>query len=1276
MSRPFSELQTGTYRNDSLIPEIISLEKDDKVVPKVLKPGESVNLERGQFSGFKLKVSTANTLDTRRLLEQVAILDTETTGKMREAQITEVAVAQDLFSERPRVDLMLVEPDMLFMSSSKDASSERRTYSGIFDVFERLSKEAPDLFDKTKPAIKDFKDVLYLDLLRRQDTVDRLKAQSDDLFTGLSKTDKQKVLESLDYAVSDAGKRDVRSLIQLAENLHLIKQDPKAIATVEAAFRETERFQARYYFDDLLQQFPKEVQDRLGYLRGKDVTEKQVRDLLKLSQQYVDMDFDQVDINLKKIKSRDIARNLEQALQGKITFIANAAFEAKHIGAEVRASVLERARADQLPGEEFSVAFRKALEKELTGSEGLVNVTKMSGLTGEPFYVSGKEYVEARLDAFRRQDFSLLNRTILQYAKPGDTVDILDLVRSQQSMLQQLGLLSGDKPLAIGIEVQARLFRASEVAAKGDVNAALNILAEFKELHLSEADALISERQVTKNALEQGNVLSQILIDGRQAADVDQSLLKQAMFYSEFQQRLIDKNVAQINTNQRLGRYLIEYGEQGRFSDSNIRGQVIREDVQHFHKKGNQLIAEVVPRNQYRKAFFDRYADLEDLLERVMTENKNPNTAQHLKDIRSTLLTEGIIEEINPDVFEFTLDGRKQALRLGSRLAETAAEQIELVKAISQEDVSGIQRRVNERLKNLSTVRSQALQSGLTRTFENTTSQVVKNLVPNHPVGGADVLRPFSSKSRNATSANLHGAVNLLDDISDTLITRTGQLKSFIAGSRIGKTAAISGAGLFAASLFQNYFYPDRKSNLLVPSYDEWFESNAEFFGNNESFIRAVRENLQIEGMQEGGFAADLRKAITDFGSPYDGPSYSNSVLDDFKLSRLRNQMVRRSFYETHFSFGHVDQLLKAFTSPIGGYKRETSLISYYPYQTKIDPEEYQHLKGKNLVKLNLTDGYKLSMEDADTLTIQGAGNSPLNQFMGTSKYSFRLAGIDAPETAHSDRPSQPYAEEAKRIASAMIRRAKNVEIVVDPSESTYGRQVAMVYADGRNVNLELIKRGAAAYLPYRSKKRENMYNEQAFEKAQELAQNSERGMWRKPYFQAYRDIVKKSGQSVTFNQLANVNTVSKSSSLMSMYSIMNTAQNMGFYSAEAAMNAAEIGSNIGALGKRAFKPDARSSMHHETPAAMMQGSSYASEHLEQMHSEITQNMQGRNASRLNNFKSGRFANSNRTLARNSMHVKQSIWNEERYRIKDIYKVKQRKLNRVLDMQFFCSTKH
>ena len=54
---------------------------------------------------------------------------------------------------------MLVEPDMMVMSLQWMLRQIRRTYL-ILDLFERLSKEAPDLFDKTKPAIKDFKDVL------------------------------------------------------------------------------------------------------------------------------------------------------------------------------------------------------------------------------------------------------------------------------------------------------------------------------------------------------------------------------------------------------------------------------------------------------------------------------------------------------------------------------------------------------------------------------------------------------------------------------------------------------------------------------------------------------------------------------------------------------------------------------------------------------------------------------------------------------------------------------------------------------------------------------------------------------------------------------------------------------------------------------------------------------------------------------------------------------------------------------------------------------------
>ena len=81
---------------------------------------------------------------------------------------------------------------------------------------------------------------------------------------------------------------------------------------------------------------------------------------------------------------------------------------------------------------------------------------------------------------------------------------------------------------------------------------------------------------------------------------------------------------------------------------------------------------------------------------------------------------------------------------------------------------------------------------------------------------------------------------------------------------------------------------------------------------------------------------------------------------------------------------------------------------------------------------------------------------------------SIRLAGIDSLRLP-GNRGAQPYAE-AKRIAQDMMKRAKNVEVVFDNSDSTYGRRVGVIYADGVNVNLELIKRGAAAYLPYRSK--------------------------------------------------------------------------------------------------------------------------------------------------------------------------------------------------------------
>ena len=55
--------------------------------------------------------------------------------------------------------------------------------------------------------------------------------------------------------------------------------------------------------------------------------------------------------------------------------------------------------------------------------------------------------------------------------------------------------------------------------------------------------------------------------------------------------------------------------------------------------------------------------------------------------------------------------------------------------------------------------------------------------------------------------------------------------------------------------------------------------------------------------------------------------------------------------------------------------------------------------------------------------------------------------------------------------------------------------------------------------------------------------------MWKSSYFQAYSEIVKGSGETVTFNTLANQTKVARSSNLMSLYSIMNQAEKGGMTS-------------------------------------------------------------------------------------------------------------------------------
>jgi micrococcal nuclease len=392
----------------------------------------------------------------------------------------------------------------------------------------------------------------------------------------------------------------------------------------------------------------------------------------------------------------------------------------------------------------------------------------------------------------------------------------------------------------------------------------------------------------------------------------------------------------------------------------------------------------------------------------------------------------------------------------------------------------------------------------------------------------------------------------------------------------------------------------------------------AQEYGSEEAYKADlnIKYGNTIEGMSESGVAAFMRKLNTDFGSPYQGMGYSSSVLEDHNLRRERQNYINRQFMLRHFSEeGDIGLFFKkhidsAFRKQYGFSIEQPSLVTM---GNPVNPERYSSLKGKNLIEYSI-DPTQITVEDADTITVNRDGGiiDPLNKFMGTTgQAKFRLAGIDAPETAHEYRAAQPYAEAAKRIAQELLANAKEVKVVTEPGDMTYGRQVGVVYVDGKNLNLELLKRGAAAYLPYKGKGKQPIYDQKAFEIAEEQAYEAKKGMWSEAYFQAYKEITKVSGQTVTFNMLNDPAKVVNSSNMMSMFAEMNKAQRQGYINKE---ELEILGKKIGSLEKPFADDPKFSAMNLETYG---QPSNSITSVLDQQKYEIGRLMRTRGSDRL-----------------------------------------------------------
>ncbi len=96
---------------------------------------------------------------------------------------------------------------------------------------------------------------------------------------------------------------------------------------------------------------------------------------------------------------------------------------------------------------------------------------------------------------------------------------------------------------------------------------------------------------------------------------------------------------------------------------------------------------------------------------------------------------------------------------------------------------------------------------------------------------------------------------------------------------------------------------------------------------------------------------------------------------------------------------------------------------------------------------------------------------------------TIRLSGIDAPEKGDVD-----YDRAAYELQRRIIGRQLKLE---GTEEDKYGRKLRFVYAEGVNVNVELVKSGWARTMMHEGTKYEALLN-----KAQEEARANKKGLW------------------------------------------------------------------------------------------------------------------------------------------------------------------------------------
>ena len=128
--------------------------------------------------------------------------------------------------------------------------------------------------------------------------------------------------------------------------------------------------------------------------------------------------------------------------------------------------------------------------------------------------------------------------------------------------------------------------------------------------------------------------------------------------------------------------------------------------------------------------------------------------------------------------------------------------------------------------------------------------------------------------------------------------------------------------------------------------------------------------------------------------------------------------------------------------------------------------------------RAELISGRVVRVADGDTITVLDAQ---------MRQHKIRLAGIDAPER------TQAF---GRRSQESLAELAANRSVIVETHKrDRYGRFVGKVLVEGRDINVEQIRRGLAWF--YRQYERElSAQDQQSYARAEDEARRFRYGLW------------------------------------------------------------------------------------------------------------------------------------------------------------------------------------